>query len=167
MQYHKYLLTTVFWNCSCLLILANKFLWYHYLRLGLKSTYSSACVELLAVEMKLKRRKTRSGTPSSWVSCLWMICSLNDICCCVFLRNRYQPMTFYMIKSREHLWKIPMTFLMTTEPNTVSTIIANLLEFKSSGSYICCLSNKSWPSSNQSKILFKSLIVIPQKSHLI
>ena len=68
---------------------------YYYLRLGLKSTYSRACVELLAVEMKLKRRKTRSGTPSSWVNCLWMICSLNDICCGVFLRNRYQPMTFW------------------------------------------------------------------------
>lgn len=63
--------------------------------MGLNSTYSSACVELLAVEMKLKRRKTRSGTPRSWVSCLWMICSLNDICCCVFLLNLYQPMTFY------------------------------------------------------------------------
>lgn len=76
----------------------------YYLRLGLKSTYSRACVELLAVEIKLNKRKTRSGTPSSWVSCLWMICSLNDICCCVFLRNRYQPMTFYMIEET-HLWK--------------------------------------------------------------
>lgn len=76
-----------------------------YLRLGLKSTYSSACVELLAVEIKLKSRKTRSGTPSSWVSCLWIICSLNDICCCVFLRNRYQPMTFYKIVKQKHYLK--------------------------------------------------------------
>lgn len=52
-----------------------------YLRFGLKSTYSKACVELFAVEMKLKRRKTRSGTPRIWVSCLWMMCSLYDICC--------------------------------------------------------------------------------------
>lgn len=74
----------------CIQVLCN-----HYLRLGLKSTYSSACVELLAVEIKLKSRKTRSGTPSSWVSCLWRICSRNDICCWVFLRNRYQPITFY------------------------------------------------------------------------
>lgn len=61
---------------------------------GLKSTYSSACVEQLAVEIKLKRRKTRSGTPRTWLSCLWIICSLKDICCCVFRLKRYQPMTF-------------------------------------------------------------------------
>ena len=65
-----------------------------YLRFGLKRTYSKAWVELLAVEMKLKRRKTRSGTPRMRVSCLWMTCSLYDICCCVFRRNLYHPITF-------------------------------------------------------------------------
>lgn len=75
-------------------ILMQKMYGWLYLLLGLKRTYSSACVELLAVEMKLKRRKTRSGMPNMWVSCLWITCSLNDICCCVFLRNRYQPITF-------------------------------------------------------------------------
>lgn len=83
----------------CIQVLCN-----HYLRLGLKSTYSSACVELLAVEIKLKSRKTRSGTPRSWVSCLWMTCSRNDICCCVFLRNRYHPITFYKTNETKTLF---------------------------------------------------------------
>lgn len=67
---------------------------FAYLLFGLKSTYSKAWVELFAVEMKLKRRKTRSGTPRMCVSCLWMMCSLYDICCWVFLLNLYQPITF-------------------------------------------------------------------------
>lgn len=67
---------------------------FAYLLFGLKSTYSKACVELFAVEMKLKRRKTRSGTPRMCVSCLWMMCSLYDICCWVFLLNLYHPITF-------------------------------------------------------------------------
>lgn len=92
-----------------------------YLQLGLKRTYSSACVELLAVEMKLKRRKTRSGTPRSWVSCLWMICSLNDICCCVFLRNRYQPMTFWIIvQIHENVYLVQL-MLHNLSPNNKYT----------------------------------------------
>lgn len=77
-----------------------------YLRFGLKRTYSKAWVELLAVEMKLKRRNTRSGTPRMRVSCLWITCSRYDICCCVFRRNLYHPITFCSKNRRKKGWKV-------------------------------------------------------------
>lgn len=106
-----------------------------YLRFGLKRTYSKACVELLAVEMKLKRRKTRSGTPRICVSCLWMMCSLYDICCWVFLLNLYHPITFYnegwkkkaLAKDKNDIicWLQPLETNgnLTLTPKFLSTII--------------------------------------------
>lgn len=119
------ILEWVFIHCSSSL--------WPYLLLGLKRTYSRACVELLAVEMKLKRRKTRSGMPSTCVSCLWITCSLNDICCCVFLRNRYQPITFCGANVKGHLYSKITLENKITSAKTADRFIYQLQCSKNNG----------------------------------